>query len=135
MDDVPGTDWWASVIYVPPVRYGGSMTAPVVAGLPSSHLKIDSKRRAVLSPAVLAAAELAPGADLVARVEGPGRIVLESLDTVLARVQEAVRCGKAAAAREAFLAGEEPPAEFLADELMAERARDTSLEGYRPSDS
>ena len=51
--------------------------------------------RALLSPALLEVAELAPGADLVARVDGPGRIVLESPDMMLTRLQEAARRGKA----------------------------------------
>lgn len=46
-----------------------------------------------------------------------------------------MRRGKAALSQEALLAGEEPPLDSLTDELLAERANDTSLEGYRPSDS
>lgn len=101
----------------------------------SAHVAHDSGHGATVSAALLEAAGLASAADLVARVEGPGRIVLESPETALARVQEAVRRGKVALVQEALLAGEEPPPESLADELLAERASDTSLQGYQPSDS
>lgn len=65
---------------------------------------------------------MAAGHDLIARVEGPGRIVLEDAATVLARLQAAVAAGKAAAGI----------THSLAEELLAERAADTSLQGNAP---
>lgn len=99
----------------------------------STRLRLDGKRRALLSPALLEAADLAPGADLVARVDGPGRIVLESPDTMLARLQEAARRGKAIQDQARRDAGEDALPESVVDDLLAERARDTSLDDLPPS--
>lgn len=60
---------------------------------------------------------MGPGQDLVARVEGPGRIVLEAAATVLAGLQAAVRSGKETHGSTGS----------LADELLADRAADVSL--------
>lgn len=69
------------------------MSAPVTA-----RLKLDAKRRPTIPTSVLDAAGVGPGEDLVARVEGPGRIVLESTGSVLAQLQRAVAEGMAAVA-------------------------------------
>lgn len=83
----------------------------------SVRLKLDDKRRPTLPQSLLDAAGVGPGEELVAHVEGPGRIVLEGTDAVLAGLQEAVRAGK----RSHGAVGS------LADELLADRAADASL--------
>lgn len=71
----------------------GAMSVPVTV-----RLKLDAKRRPTIPSSVLDAAGVGPGEDLVARVEGPGRIVLESASSVLAQLQRAVAEGMAAVA-------------------------------------
>lgn len=94
-------------------RKVGTMVTPV-----SYRLRLDEKRRPTLPQPLLDAAELGADQDLVARVEGPGRIVLEGTAAVLVRLQEAVRSGKAAHGSSGR----------LADEILADRATDTSLD-------
>ena len=60
------------------------------------RVKVDAKRRPTLPQALLDAAGVGGGQDLVAHLEEPGRIVLEAPAAVLARLQEAVRAGKQA---------------------------------------
>lgn len=84
----------------------------------SYRVRVDDKRRPALPKALLDAAGVGPGEDLIASVEGPGRIVLEDAATVLRRLQAAVAAGMA----------ERGVTASLADELLAERATDTSLE-------
>lgn len=91
----------------------GIMADPV-----SFRLRLDEKRRPTLPQSLLDAAGMEPGQDLVARVEGPGRIVLEGAATVLARLQETVRAGKHARGSSVS----------LADEFLADRAADRSLD-------
>ncbi len=92
-----------------------SMTGPY-------RVRVDHKRRPSLPQQLLDEAGVGAGQDLIARVEGPGRIVLEDAATVLGRLQAAVREGMAAHG----VSGS------LADELLAERAADTSLEPAPP---
>ena len=58
------------------------------------RVKVDAKRRPTLPQALLDAAGVGGGQDLIAHLEEPGRIVLEAPGAVLARLQEAVRAGK-----------------------------------------
>lgn len=90
----------------------GRVTVPV-----SFVLRLDGKRRPTLPQALLDEAGVGPDQGLVAHVDGPGRIVLEATNAVLANLQAVVRAGK----HEANQA--------LADELLQERADDTSLAG------
>lgn len=91
----------------------GGMTSPV-----SFRLRLDGKRRPTLPQSLLDAAGVGPGQDLVAHVEGPGRIVLEGAATVLAGLQAAVRAGKTS----------HGAAGSLAAELLADRLADSSLD-------
>lgn len=90
------------------------MSKPVSIRL---RLRLDGKRRPTLPQSLLDAAGVGPGQDLVARVEGPGRIVLEGAATVLAGLQAAVRSGKETHGSTGS----------LADKLLADRAADASL--------
>ena len=85
---------------------------------PVFRVKVDAKRRPTLPQSLLDAAGVGGGQDLIAHLEAPGRIVLEGPATVLARLQAAVRAGK----------DERGITTSLADELLAERAGDTSLD-------
>ena len=89
-----------------------------------ARLRLDSKRRATLPPALLEEAGLLSGTDLVARVDGPGRIVLESPDMMLARLRDQIRRGKAE--RDAARDDDEHVPDSLADDLLADRRRDES---------
>ena len=94
----------------------GGMTSPV-----SFRLRLDGKRRPTLPQSLLDAAGVGPGQDLVAHVEGPGRIVLEAAATVLAGLQAAVRAGKTSH-------GSTGSTGSLAAELLADRLADSSLD-------
>lgn len=98
-------------------------------------LRADGACGVTIPAGLLDAAGIDPTSDLVARVESPGRIVLEPSDAMLARLQEKARRGKAVRDRGRRDAGEPPFPESMVDDLLEERARDRSLEGYRPSDS
>lgn len=84
----------------------------------SFRLRLDEKRRPTLPQSLLDAASVGPGQDLVARLEGPGRIVLEGTAVVLAGLQAAIRSGRESR-------GSTRP---LADALLADRAADSSLD-------
>ncbi len=75
-----------------------------------ARLRLDDQHRAILSSEVLHAAGLPPGANLLARAEGQGRIVLESTETVLARLQDLVLDGGAAPVDAPPAAPRTPPA-------------------------
>lgn len=88
-------------------------------------VKVDAERRPTPPQSLLDAAGVGDGQDLIAHLEAPGRIVLEGPATVLegpatvlARLQAAVRAGKDGRGITAS----------LADELLGERAGDTSLD-------
>lgn len=52
----------------------------------TANVSLGAKGRVLIPVAVRRAAELADGADLVVRSDGPGRIVVETRDAVRARV-------------------------------------------------
>lgn len=97
---------------VPLGEYRGYYEKPV-----SHRLRLDEKRRPTLPQSLTEAAGVGPGEDLVARVDGPGRIVLEGADTVLTGLQAAVRSGRQTYGSTGS----------LADGLSADRASDMSL--------
>lgn len=77
------------------------------------RIRLDERRRPTLPPALLEQAGIATDAhDLVARVDGPGRVVLEDPAALLAALQNKVRAGKLANG----IDGD------LAELLLAERA-------------
>lgn len=90
-----------------------------MSGVPVYRVRVDVKRRPTLPQELLDAAGVGVNSDVVARLEGPGRIVLEAPAMVLSRLQEAVRTGRDA--REA-----DPAA--TADELSGDRAADETGE-------
>lgn len=87
------------------------MTAPPVS---SYRLPLDGKRRPTLPAALLAEAGIDATHELVARVDGPGRVVLEDPLSVLAAFQSRVVKGKQARGFEGS----------LADDLLADREAD-----------
>jgi bifunctional DNA-binding transcriptional regulator/antitoxin component of YhaV-PrlF toxin-antitoxin module len=82
------------------------------------HVHLDTKRRPTLPARLLEDAGLVGVDDLLARADGPGRIVLEDPAAMLSALQDRV----AAALEES---GE--TAESVIDSLLADRAADTSL--------
>lgn len=98
----------------------------------SARLQVDEKRRTTLPGDVLAAAGILAGSTLVARVEEPGRIILESPQLLLAQLQADIAAGRARIAEAAGDSGRAYAS--MADELLAERAADTSLmDAARPN--
>ncbi|MDP9399305.1 MAG: hypothetical protein M3P96_16450 [Actinomycetota bacterium] len=85
---------------------------------PRFRLRLDEKRRPTLPQQLLDEAGVHPGEDLLARVEGPGRIVLEGPRAVLAGLQAAVRAGREARGSTGS----------LTEELLSDRSVDPSLE-------
>lgn len=85
------------------------------------RVSLDSKRRPTLPAKLLAEAELPDVRELVARVDGPGRIVLEDPNAALSRLQSSIRAGKRGLRTQ----------ESLADSLLADRAVDASLTSGR----
>ncbi|MFB9906359.1 hypothetical protein [Allokutzneria oryzae] len=81
----------------------------------SYRLVLDAKRRPTLPAQLLRDAELPEAKELVARVIGPGRIVLEDPRAALGRLQAAVAEGKRARKVSASLEAE----------LLETRAQDT----------
>lgn len=81
------------------------------------HVHLDTKRRPTLPARLLEDAGLVGVEDLVARADGPGRIVLEDPVAMLSALQDRI-----AAARE--MSG---GTESLVDSLLADRAADNSL--------
>ncbi|PWJ54916.1 hypothetical protein SAMN06264364_105125 [Quadrisphaera granulorum] len=87
-------------------------------------MKLDSRRRPTIPAALLDAAGVEAGEGMVARVEGPGRIVLESTGSVLSKLQRAVTEGMAAVAA---TEGRDPAAAVTTtalEEVAADRAAD-----------
>jgi len=111
----------------------------------TSSLQVDLKRRTTLPGNILAAAGIPVGSPLVARVEEPGRIVLESPALLLALLQDDIAAaltrgtdgtaregdGGSADSAEHRLDGQlesaASPTRDLVAELLAERAADASL--------
>lgn len=92
----------------------------MVGVMVSAHqyrVSLDSKRRPTLPAKLLAEAQLPDVGELVARVDGPGRIVLEDPNAALGRLQSAVRAGKHRMRTETA----------MADSLLADRVADLSL--------
>lgn len=109
----------------------------------SSPLQVDRQRRTTLPSNVLAAAGIPAGSALMARVEEPGRIVLESPQLLLAQLQRQIAAGRAAMAAgnlDGQGGGEndatESPAPQLtmAEELLAERAAEAAAEEHEDAD-
>lgn len=107
-------------------------------------LQVDLKRRTTLPGDILAAAGIPPGSPLVARVEEPGRIVLESPALLLALLQDDIAAALARPTASiaygdgavADSAEDQPegqpesgfgPTRDLVAELLADRAADSSL--------
>jgi hypothetical protein len=82
------------------------------------HVRLDAKRRPTLPARLIEDAGLTGAQVLVARVDGPGRIVLEAPDVLLAGLQARLAGGL----REA---GAAPRS--VVDSLLADRAADASL--------
>jgi bifunctional DNA-binding transcriptional regulator/antitoxin component of YhaV-PrlF toxin-antitoxin module len=80
---------------------------------------LDSKRRPTLPARLLDEAGISGASDLVARVDGPGRIVLEDPEAMLRALQEKL----AGSLRDA---GERPA--VVVDALLADRAAEAHLE-------
>lgn len=96
----------------------GYMTDPVLTRGASYRVRLDDRRRPTLPPALLEEAGIRAGRhELVAHVEGPGRVVLEDPTALLGALQEAVAAGK----RVRRVQG------TLVEELLADRVDDTSL--------
>lgn len=120
--------------------YAQTMT-DVVTG----SLQVDLKRRTTLPGDILAAAGIPAGSPLVARVEEPGRIVLESPALLLALLQDDIAAALARPAESTARDGDDGsadsaenqpggqlesapgPTRDLVAELLAERAADKSL--------
>ncbi len=91
---------------------------PVSKYVNSYRVRLDSRRRPTLPVALLEEAEIdGEGTDLIARVEGPGRVVLEDPTALLHDLQERVAQGMA----------RRGDTRDLALELIDERQRDESL--------
>ena len=96
----------------------GYMTDPVLTHGASYRVRLDDRRRPTLPPALLEEAGIRAGRhELVAHVEGPGRVVLEDPTALLGALQEAVAAGKRARRVQGT----------LVEELLADRVHDTSL--------
>jgi hypothetical protein len=83
------------------------------------HVRLDTKRRPTLPARLLEDAGLASVGELIARVDGRGRIVLEDPAAMLSALQDRL----AAALEESGAT-----AEAIVDSLLADRAADTSLQ-------
>ena len=91
---------------------------PVTSFETSYRVRLDSRRRPTLPAALLEEADIdIENADLIARVDGRGRVVLEDSMTLLREVQEAMAAEMAA----------RHDTRDLAMELIEERQLDASL--------
>ena len=96
----------------------GAMIEHVPSFATSYRVRLDERRRPTLPPALLEEAGISAGPrELVARVEGPGRVVLEDPAALLATLHQAVASGK----RERRVRGS------LVDHLLEDRRHDASL--------
>jgi bifunctional DNA-binding transcriptional regulator/antitoxin component of YhaV-PrlF toxin-antitoxin module len=86
----------------------------------SFNVSVDDKRRPTLPAALVREAGVEGVRELVARVDGPGRIVLEDPATLLSAFQAKVARGRAEAEAEAGVS--------LADQLDADRAADRTFD-------
>lgn len=96
----------------------GAMTEPLTSFATSYPVRLDDRRRPTLPLALLEEAGIATGPhELIARVEGPGRVVLEDPTALLAALQKTVVASKL----ERNIRGS------LIDHLLEERQNDKSL--------
>lgn len=96
----------------------GAMNEPSLLFTTSYPVRLDERRRPTLPSALLEEAGIAAGShDLIARVEGPGRVVLEDPTALLADLQKTVAISKL----ERKIRGS------LVDHLLEERQNDKSL--------
>ena len=96
----------------------GDMSKPVSAVVNSYPVRLDNRRRPTLPTALLEEAGISVGLqELVARADGPGRVVLEDPAALLAALQENVAAHK----RNRKMDGS------LVDRLLQERRQDKSL--------
>ena len=88
------------------------------AGLTTYRVHLDERRRPTLPPALLEEAGITPGArQVIARVDGHGRIILEDPMALLLALQDEVAEGKARRGIDVN----------LVDDLLSDRAGDQSL--------
>ena len=96
----------------------GTMSEPLLSFATSYPVRLDDRRRPTLPSALLEEAGIAAGPrELIARVEGPGRVVLEDPIALLAALQKTVTASKL----ERKIRGS------LVDHLLDERKNDRSL--------
>ena len=96
----------------------GTMTEPSISHVTSYLVRLDGRRRPTLPSALLEEAGILDGSrELVARVEGPGRVVLEDPTALLEALQKSVAVRK----RERHIRGS------LVDLLLEDRRDDKSL--------
>lgn len=96
----------------------GSMNEPSLSYLTSYPVRLDARRRPTLPSALLEEAGIMAGSqELVARVDGPGRVVLEDPTALLGALQKSVAAHK----RERHIRGS------LVDRLLDDRRDDKSL--------
>ncbi len=83
------------------------------------RVHLDTKRRPTLPARLIQDAGLVGVDELVARADGPGRIVLEDPAAMLSALQDRVAAARKASGGHA---------ESMVDSLLADRAADTSLQ-------
>lgn len=98
--------------------YNGSMKKPSLAHMTSYPVRLDDRRRPTLPSALLEEAGIMAGTqELIAHVDGPGRVVLEDPTALLGALQKNVAERK----HERRIRGS------LVDHLLQDRRDDTSL--------
>ena len=96
----------------------GNMTEPLLSFTASYPVRLDNRRRPTLPSALLEEAGIVVGShELVARADGPGRVILEDPVALLAALQESVAASK----RVHKIHGS------LVDRLLQDRRDDKSL--------
>ncbi len=96
----------------------GGMKKPSLAHTTSYPVRLDDRRRPTLPSALLEEAGIMAGTqELIARVDGPGRVVLEDPTALLGALQKSVAERK----RERHVRGS------LVDRLLEDRRDDKSL--------
>ena len=104
--------------YPTKVSIMGVMTEPLLAFVTSYPVRLDNRRRPTLPSALLDEAGIVVGShELVARADGPGRVVIEDPVALLAGLQETVAASK----RTQEIHGS------LVDRLIQDRRNDKSL--------
>lgn len=96
----------------------GAMNEPSLFHVTSYPVRLDGRRRPTLPSALLEEAGIKAGSqELVARVDGPGRVVLEDPTALLSTLQKSVAARK----HERHIRGS------LVDRLLEDRRDDKSL--------